>query len=99
MKHFLLIVVGMVLGVGLGLLLNGSESAFAQDVLAWADIFGKTVFIGALKMIVAPLIFFSILAGIVSLPTKGELWQIGWRTLLFYATTTSIAVVIGLVFA
>ncbi|MHC4224352.1 MAG: dicarboxylate/amino acid:cation symporter, partial [Planctomycetota bacterium] len=62
------------------------------------DLVGTDIFIGALKMIVAPLIFFSILAGITSLPTKGELWSIGWRTLVFYLITTSIAVAIGLIF-
>ena len=48
-------------------------------------------------MIVAPLIFFSILHGITSLPTSGDLWSIGGKTLAYYFTTTSVAVVIGLV--
>ena len=87
-----LIFLGMLAGAGLGLLLSGREGELAQNVVWFADLFGTTVFIGALKMIVAPLIFFSILAGITSLSTKGELWGIGWRTLLYYFTTTSIAV-------
>jgi len=95
-KQHTLIFLGMAAGAGFGLLLNGQEGEWARDVLWWSDLFGKVVFIGALKMIVAPLIFFSILAGILSLPTKGELWQIGWRTLVFYVITTSIAVTIGL---
>ena len=75
-----------------------AQDNWRSQLVWWFDLFGITVFIGALKMIVAPLIFFSILAGITSLPTRGELWQIGWRTLLFYLVTTSLAVGIGLFF-
>jgi len=98
MRQHHLIFAAMIAGAGLGLLLAGSESEVAADFLWGCDLIGITLFIGALKMIVAPLIFFSILAGITSLPTQGELWQIGWRTLVFYLVTTSIAVAIGLLF-
>ncbi|MHC4958353.1 MAG: dicarboxylate/amino acid:cation symporter [Planctomycetota bacterium] len=92
-RQHTLIFMGMAAGVLVGWLVPRDSSAI------WlCDLFGTTIFIGALKMLVAPLIFFSILAGITSLPTEGELWQIGWRTLLFYFATTSIAVVIGLAF-
>jgi Na+/H+-dicarboxylate symporter len=53
---------------------------------------------GALKMIIAPLILASIIAGVTSLPSLKELGAIGWKTLLFYAVTTSVAVTIGLLF-
>jgi len=98
MRQHHLIFVGMILGAGLGLLLSGKTGEFALNVVWFCDLFGSTIFIGALKMIVAPLIFFSILAGITSLASKGELWAIGWRTLLFYFMTTSVAVILGLLF-
>jgi len=88
-----LIFLGMLLGAGLGLLLRPDSG-----IVWWCDLLGTTVFIGALKMIVAPLIFFSILAGITSLASKTELWSIGWRTLALYMLTTSVAVAIGLFF-
>ena len=90
-KQHTFIFVGMAAGVVVGLLADKSGI-----VVRGADFFGTDVFIGALKMIVAPLIFFSILAGVTSLPTEGELWDIGWRTLVFYLITTSIAAGIGL---
>ncbi|MHC4549441.1 MAG: dicarboxylate/amino acid:cation symporter [Planctomycetota bacterium] len=98
MRQHTLIFGGMLLGAGLGLLLAGKTGDFALNVVWLCDLCGTEIFIGALKMIVAPLIFFSILAGITSLATKGELWAIGWRTLLFYFVTTSVAVAIGLFF-
>jgi Na+/H+-dicarboxylate symporter len=86
---------GMGAGAGFGLLLAGSPGS---AVVWWCDLFGTTIFIGALKMIVAPLILFSILAGITSLADQKELWSIGWRTMLLYLVATAVAVTIGLVF-
>ncbi len=88
----------MILGTVVGLALAGVEGDWRNGFVSICDLIGSTIFIGALKMLVAPLIFFSILAGITSLPTQGELWNIGWRTLAYYFTTTAIAVTIGLVF-
>jgi Na+/H+-dicarboxylate symporter len=97
-RQHTLIFAGMILGAALGLALSGRAGETTQSIVWFCDLIGSTIFIGALKMIVAPLIFFSILAGITSLPTKGELWSIGWRTLVYYFATTSIAVAIGLFF-
>ena len=86
------IFIGMLAGVGLGLV------APAGGNIIWlCKLFGETVFIGALKMLVAPLIFFSILAGITSLPNESELWDIGWRTFAYYMLTTFAAVTTGIV--
>ncbi|KPK77692.1 MAG: hypothetical protein AMJ79_02395 [Phycisphaerae bacterium SM23_30] len=82
-----------------GLILSKYEGSDAQGrVLYILDLFGKTIFIGALKMIVAPLIFFSIIAAITSLADTKELGRIGWKTLVFYLMTTSMAVGLGLLF-
>jgi len=61
------------------------------------DLLGPTIFMGALKMIIAPLILASIVAGVTSLPNISELGAIGWKTLVYYVCTTTIAVVIGLI--
>ncbi len=97
-KQHYLIFVAMAAGAGIGLWIGGENGVKPDaNMFVWfSELFGKTIFIGALKAIVAPLIFFSIIASIVCLPTTGELWQIGWRTLVFYLVTTSIAVGIGL---
>lgn len=68
-----------------------------SNTLLWLDFFGKVVFIGLLKMIIAPLILVSIVAGITSIPSFGEAGRIGWKAVAYYIGTTTLAVVIGLV--
>lgn len=68
-----------------------------KTLLWWFNLFGRTLFLGALKMIVAPLILASIVAGIVSLTGLDQLKQIGFKTIGYYLVTTTVAVTIGLV--
>jgi len=98
-KLHTLIFLGMGMGVLLGIglwSLDHHGSTYVQ--IKWVlDLIGRTVFVGALKMLVAPLIFCSIVAGVTSLGTARELGRMGGRTLLFYLATTTIAVIIGLI--
>ena len=57
----------------------------------------KSIFLSALRAIVAPLIFFSLIAGILRLGDTAELGRIGGTTILYYLSTTSIAIVLGLI--
>ena len=57
----------------------------------------KQVFLAGLRMIIAPLIFFSLLSGILKLGSAGRLGHLGTNTILYYLSTTSIAILIGLV--
>ncbi len=96
-----LIFVFMALGVVVGLLLSrfGDPTAgWYETSIQWLDFFGKTVFVGLLKMIIAPLILASIVAGVTSIPSFKDAGRIGFRTLGYYIGTTTIAVGIGLVF-
>ncbi|MFQ5807035.1 MAG: dicarboxylate/amino acid:cation symporter [Phycisphaerae bacterium] len=103
-----LIFVGMTIGVVVGLGLwwvqkraldaGQPEPALFTHVFWWLELLGPTIFMGALKMIIAPLILASIVAGVTSLPNVKELGAIGWKTMVYYVCTTTIAVVIGLIF-
>ncbi|MCY4127697.1 MAG: dicarboxylate/amino acid:cation symporter [Gammaproteobacteria bacterium] len=57
----------------------------------------KSIFLSALRAIVAPLIFFSLVSGILRLGDTAELGRIGGTTLLYYLSTTSIAITLGLI--
>jgi Na+/H+-dicarboxylate symporter len=55
------------------------------------------IFLSALKMIIVPLIASSIIVGVAGIGSGGNIGQLGWRTLLFYAATTLAAILVGLV--
>lgn len=54
------------------------------------------IFLNALKMIIVPLITSSIIVGVAGIGSSGNIGALGWRTLVFYATTTLAAILIGL---
>lgn len=54
------------------------------------------VFIGFIKMLVVPLIFFSLVAGIASIGDLRKLGSVGWRALLLFVVSGQIAVWLGL---
>ena len=54
------------------------------------------IFLNALKMIIVPLITSSIIVGVAGIGSGGNIGALGWRTLVFYATTTLAAILIGL---
>jgi Na+/H+-dicarboxylate symporter len=56
-----------------------------------------TIFLNALKMIIVPLIMSSIIVGVAGIGSGGNLGALGGKTLLFYATTTLAAILVGLV--
>lgn len=65
---------------------------FTQNwIKPWGDIF-----IRALKLIAIPLIIFSLIDGISNLTDVSRLSRIGGKTIIFYLSTTVIAVTIGL---
>lgn len=77
----------LVLGVVTGLVWGpGAESIkFIGDL-----------FIAAIKMLVVPLIFFSLVSGVAAVGDVRKLGAVGGRALLFFFATAAIAVTIGL---
>jgi Na+/H+-dicarboxylate symporter len=57
------------------------------------------LFISALKLVIIPLIFFSIVCGIISLSDDTSLSRLGIKTLSLYLITTIIAISLGLLFS
>jgi len=55
------------------------------------------LFLNALKMIIVPLIFSSIVVGVAGLGSGGNIGALGGRTLAFYVVTTLVATLVGLI--
>lgn len=100
---FLAMLAGVLIGLGLGAVRSRAEAAgtppgaFYTYAVWWLDLLGPTLFVGALNMLVAPLIFASIFSGVTSLPNLREVGAVGWKIMAFYLTTTALAVALGLV--
>lgn len=94
--------IGMVLGFLVGLILNFYVTdPFIKDVVLIDNIFylGGTGFIRLMKMLVVPLVFFSIVVGVASISDIKKIGTIGGRTILIYLITTALAVTIALLIA
>ena len=59
-------------------------------------VLGSTIFINLLKMLIVPLIFFSLVSGISSLSNLSSLGKITSKTITLYLATTAIAVSLSL---
>ena len=93
------VIIGLILGAGLGILINPSTGLvsenFSLSLANWLDLPGQ-IFMRLVQMIMIPLIFASIISGIVS-NTSENLKTFGLRLLLYFVFTTVIAITIGLV--
>ena len=54
------------------------------------------MFLNALNMMIAPVVFFSIIAGITSMADASDISRIGGKLILIYMFTTVIAAVLGM---
>ena len=95
------IFIALISGVILGLILhNFKEVPFINDwvIGGFFKLIGSA-FIQAIKMMVVPLVFISLVVGSASIGDIKKLGRIGSKTLGFYLLTTAIAITIGLLFA
>lgn len=77
-------------------------SLFGQQLMSveWvADAINllKVGFIALLKMLIAPMIFFSLITGVISIGNVVRLRQLGGITVSYYMLTTGVAIVLALI--
>jgi len=90
------ILIALFFAVLTGLLLEPTSSIFGVSFLSVLVFFG-TLFLNALKMLIVPLVMASIITGMMSL-SGDTLGRLGTKTVLYYATTSLVAILIGLFF-
>lgn len=97
-RLWLQVIVGLLLGAALGLLLNPSTGLVSERVGSWLanwlELPGQ-IFMRLIQMVMIPLIFASIISGIVS-NTSDNLKTFGLRLFLYFVITTTVAIIIGL---
>ncbi|MEL6430820.1 MAG: dicarboxylate/amino acid:cation symporter, partial [Planctomycetota bacterium] len=91
------VLAALLLGLGAGLALRygmGPESSgdFAKTWIGWLG----ELFLRMIKMLIIPLVFFTLVSGVVAMGDPKKLGSLGGRALAMYFGTTAIAVTLGL---
>ena len=95
----------ILIAIMLAILVGYTINQFTTDTstpslfgIAYVSIFNYigTMFLNALRMIIVPLITSSIIIGVAGIGSGGNLGALGGKTLLFYASTTLAAILVGL---
>lgn len=73
-------------------------SLIGQKLIDWTEWIGL-LFLQLIKMVVVPLVFFSLVVGVASLGDFRKLGRIGGRTLIYFTATTVASLTIGLILA
>ncbi len=90
------VLLGLALGVAFGLLVSQNMAAdAAESLLADVRIVGD-IFIALIRLVIIPLIFFTLVAGVLALGDPAKLGTIGLKTIFLYLITTFFANIIGL---
>ena len=92
---------GLILGLILGIILNKVGPSYVRDEIFVNGIFTLvgTIFLNAIKMLVVPLVFISLVNGAASMSDIKKLGRVGTKTLAFYLATTAVAVTIAIIIA
>jgi Na+/H+-dicarboxylate symporter len=89
------ILAGLVLGIGVGYVANISLS----DASGFADIMAlvTTLFLRLIKMIIAPLVFSTLVVGIAKMGDAKEVGRIGVKALLWFILASLLSLTLGLI--
>lgn len=89
-KIFIALVLGIIAGIAL--------TVKPEIATTYIKPFG-TIFLNLVKWVVGPLVFFSIMSGVLSMKDIKKVGSIGVKTVLYYMCTTAFAITIGLIFS
>ena len=97
-KQLYLTIGGLLLGIIVGLMIrtmlpSGLQEAIINNIFSSVS----SMFLNAIKVIVAPLVFFSIATSVSEFHDLKALGRIGGKVIAFYCITSLIAIFVGLV--
>ena len=90
------ILIALVLAVIIGSATGKELGLFGISFYQLYDFFG-TIFLNALKMLIVPLITSSIIVGMMNIGSGDALSRLGGKTLIYYASTSLLAILTGLI--
>ena len=94
------IMIAMAAGVILGVIFNSIDSEFINETVV-GGLFAMigTMFVNALKMLVVPLVFFSLICGVTGIGDIRILGRVGGKSFGLYLMTTAIAIGVAILIA
>lgn len=84
------ILISIVIGIGLGVV----SPAAAEAIAPIGD-----VFLRLLKMLIVPLVFFTLVSGVCKTGDMKQLRSVGGRTVMYFVVTSTVAAAFGMLFA
>ena len=94
------ILLGMFLGFVIGSFFYYLD-LFPDSLVSFVRVYvfnlGSSIFVNLLKLLIVPLVFFSLVSGISSLTSMQSLGNITFKTIVLYLSTTAIAVSLSLI--
>ena len=88
------ILIALMLAVLVGVISDPSTTLLGVSLYSVFDFIG-TLFLNALKMLIVPLIMSSIIVGMMEIQPE-TLGRLGYKTLLYYAASSLVAILVGL---
>lgn len=86
------IFLGLFLGIVAGVLINEFHPTFAPPIKVFSQVFLRLI-----KMVIAPLIFATLVAGIAGAGHFKDVGRMGLRAIIYFEIVTTLALAIGLV--
>ena len=94
MKYLRILYVQVIIGIVAGIIVGAFFPEFNQEAKLISDIF-----INLIKMVIAPVIFLTVVLGITGAGNLKKLGRVGGKALIYFEVVTTLALVIGLVVA
>lgn len=98
------VLVGMMFGIFVGLVINlgglNAAGSFVNEYIVNGlfHVIGK-MFVNALKMLVVPLVFFSLICGVCGIGNIKMLGRVGGKSFALYMLTTAVAIAVAILIA
>ncbi|MBP7981885.1 MAG: dicarboxylate/amino acid:cation symporter, partial [Arenimonas sp.] len=94
-KLAIYIVIAMILGIGFGWLVNKQMIDVDMSYVSLLS----TLFLRAIKMIIAPLVFSTLVIGIAHMGNTGGIGRVGLKALSWFVVASLLSLFLGLMFA
>ena len=96
-KLFIAIIISLVLGVAVGAFVHFQYPESAETFSKNIKLLG-TIFIRLVQMIIAPLVFTTLVVGIAKMSDMSMIGRVGTKAMLWFITASLVSLMIGLVF-